>query len=906
MNRVRDPILILGGVLALGIAALGGLSSSQWVGQPFPGFLLLENGVVASAGLAHWPAVSGGEIYQQELLAYDGRSLEDADALRSYVAGLPVGTEVTYRLVGGVGESVRVIPTRAFRSLDFWLLFGSYLVCGLGLTGVALGIRFLGGRDPAARGSAASLWLIGMWALTATDLYGPYRLFAMHAFLECLLFAATLHLALVFPEPRGIAQRFPALVPLLYGLGGALGVATVMGMDRPASYVLTHRVAIALFGGAMIALIASQLATLIRPASFQARQRVKVLALGTAAALTPQVLLSIAAVNGAQASENLMGWSGIFFPLSIGYAVLKSDLLQVDEILRSTAKYAALTLAVAVGYAGIVAGIEVFYRGGMVTTGWGPAFVFALVSLAILLPLRDLVQSAVDRVFFRSAYDFRMLVEGTSRRLASVTNLGVIVNEIEQTVAEALRPESVRFEVRAPEELELSAAAVERCISQEEASRLVGADGRAVELDNGGLGLAFVAEGRLVALLVLGRRLGGGFYGAEDRRLLHTLANQGAVAIENVLAVQRVRDLNRSLERRVADRTKELAEALRALQETQRQMVHQEKMASIGQLVAGVAHEINNPINFIKGNICLLREYTDGLVGALAAYEDMVRSGESGSEAAIEAVRQQHDVDYVMKDLASLLDSCDEGVERTTTIVRDLRTFSRADGGVPVVVDLAERLDTTLNLLRSRLTGIDVVRDYGDAGSVECLEGQLDQVFMNLIVNAADSMQGDGRIVIRSRHLGEDRVVIEVDDNGCGIPADELERVFEPFFTTKDPGKGTGLGLAISYGVVSRHGGRIYVRSWAGEGTCFSVELSRTFPRGQTDSDFTVPPRAGGAAASGQGGGPMTTQPKILVVDDEPRAVELLVRTLRKEATMETAQSANEAWISVRSRASTS
>jgi len=301
------------------------------------------------------------------------------------------------------------------------------------------------------------------------------------------------------------------------------------------------------------------------------------------------------------------------------------------------------------------------------------------------------------------------------------------------------------------------------------------------------------------------------------------------VAIENALALEQLQDLTRSLEQRVEERTRELAQALTELQETQSKMVHQEKMASIGQLVAGVAHEINNPLNFIKGNLHLLREYAEGLCGAIDAYEKVVEHDAAALVPRLEEIRKQYDVDYVTDDLESLLASCNEGVERTTTIVKDLRAFSRIDGGVPTEVDLTERLETTLNLLRSRLTDVRVERDFEGTGRIECLEGQLDQVFMNLIVNAADAVEPDGRITIRSRALGEDRIVVEVEDDGCGIELETQGRVFEPFFTTKEVGKGTGLGLAISYGVVTRHGGHITIQSAPGEGTCFSVELPRTF-----------------------------------------------------------------------------
>ena len=819
---------MLGAVLALGVALLAAGSSSEWIGRAFPGFLVLENRVIASAGLSQWPAVAGGDIYQHEIVAVDGRPLGDAGELKQYVESLPVGSEVAYRVRNADGEREIVVATRAFGGLDYTLLFGSYLFCGIGLTIAGITVRLLRRRDPAARGSAASLWIIGMWALTAVDLYGPYRLFAVHAFLECLLFAATLHLALVFPTTRSLARQLPLLVPGLYSVATVLGLAMVVGLDDPSSYALLHRIAVAAFGASLIGLIASQLIAFVWPQSFEARQRVKVLALGSVAALAPQVVLGLSAGLSGQASENLMGWSGVFFPLSIGYAVLRSDLLEVDVILRRTISYAFLTLVVAAVYGITIAGLEQVFREGGTASRWHAGFALALVSVSILLPLRDRVQSTVDRTFYRSAYDFRRLVEQASRQLASVTDLSVIILEVQTAVNEALRPERLSFEVRRPTRPEVAPEDVVAWLGQGAAEEL-GPEGRTVALEGDGLAVPFVAEGRLVALLILGRRLGGGFYGADDRRLLHTLANQGAVAIENALALQELFDLNLSLERRVEERTGELEEALSRLRAAKHRLVHQEKMASIGQLVAGVAHEINNPLNFIKGNLYLLCEYADALRGVLSDYEELVARKAAFLQDDMRALREKHDIDYIVDDLDSLLASCNEGVERTTTIVRDLRAFSRTDGGVPTRIDVQERIETTLNLLRSHLTGIEVERDTADAGEIECLEGQLDQVLMNLVANAADATGDGGHISVRARAGDAEHLVIEIEDDGPGIPPETAGRIFEPFFTTKEVGKGTGLGLAISYGVVARHGGSIQVESEPGRGACFRIELPRDF-----------------------------------------------------------------------------
>jgi signal transduction histidine kinase len=725
MHRTRDPLLLVGAALLLGVTLLGGVEAVSWIGRPFPGFLLLGNRVVASAGLRDWPATGGGEIYQHQVVAVDRVPLDEAHSLREIVSSLPVGTELRYRFRRGQREFERTIPTRVFSGSDFLLLFGSYLFCGLGLGGTAFAIRYLRGRDAVGRGTAFGLWLVGMYALTALDLYGPYRVFRLHALVECFLFAGGLHMLLVFPQEHRLLKRFPRLLAIPYGAAAMLALVTQVGLHDPALYAATHRIALTAFGAQLLAFIGFQVWNCLRPPSFDAWQRAKVVVIGTLAALTPQVFLVFtSALSGGQAPENTLGWSGVFFPLAIGYALLRQDLFEVDVILRRTVHYAILTGAVAVAYAGAVAGFEALVQVHSPWTRGTFMVLFAVVLVTVLLPLRDRIQSTVDRLFFRSAYDFRRLMETTSARLASAVDLGVITHELE-----------------------------------------------------------------------------------------------------------RLRELNRDLEKNVEERTSELAEALGELRDTQAQLVHQEKMASLGQLVAGIAHELNNPLNFIQGNIHYLRKYTEALTGSLGDYERVVTECSPDSAAELEKVRSAHRLADVLEDLESAFAGCEEGVERTTTLVKNLRTFSRLDLAELSRVNLHEALESTLSLLEDRLGRIRVVKDYGDIPPVECLGSQLNQVFMNLLSNALDAVGESGTITLRTRPQGEGRVAIEIEDDGCGIEPEHLGRIFAPFFTTKPVGQGTGLGLAIAYGVLTRHGAEIRVRSELGRGACFELELPVEFPQ---------------------------------------------------------------------------
>jgi signal transduction histidine kinase len=284
----------------------------------------------------------------------------------------------------------------------------------------------------------------------------------------------------------------------------------------------------------------------------------------------------------------------------------------------------------------------------------------------------------------------------------------------------------------------------------------------------------------------------------------------------------------------VRERTAELQATMDELRRAQSQLVHGEKMASIGRFVAGIAHELNNPVGFVLGNMHFLQTYTGALSRMLEAYRAYGDQLDATAQAGLEDLRAELDVDYILQDIPSLFEGCVEGIERSMSLVRDLRTFSRIDQSDLLEVDLHESTDSTLNLLRSRLGQVRVERDYGRLPLIECLGGQMNHVLMNLIVNALDAMDEQGVLAIRTRELEGGRVRLEVEDSGCGIAPDVLDHIFEPFFTTKEVGKGTGLGLAITYGIVERHRGSIAVRSEVGRGTCFSIELPVRF-EGQLD-----------------------------------------------------------------------
>ena len=321
---------------------------------------------------------------------------------------------------------------------------------------------------------------------------------------------------------------------------------------------------------------------------------------------------------------------------------------------------------------------------------------------------------------------------------------------------------------------------------------------------------------RLLGVLCVNRDAGQAVFTPQDEEYGKVMVNLVTIVIENMR-------LHTEQEARI----KNLYALNRKLEDMQAQLVQSEKMASIGQLAAGVAHEINNPIGYVNSNLGALEKYLADIFQLVDAYEQAeTHLGDQAVLGDIQALKKRLDLAFLREDTAALMSESKEGISRVKKIVQDLKDFSHADAGEDwQEASMQHGLDSTLNIVWNELKyKCEVKKEYAKIPDIECLPSQLNQVFMNMMVNAGHAIGEKGILTLRTGTEGE-MVWVEIADNGKGIPPEIVQRIFDPFFTTKPVGTGTGLGLSLSLGIINKHHGRIEVDSELGKGSVFRIWL---------------------------------------------------------------------------------
>jgi two-component system NtrC family sensor kinase len=326
--------------------------------------------------------------------------------------------------------------------------------------------------------------------------------------------------------------------------------------------------------------------------------------------------------------------------------------------------------------------------------------------------------------------------------------------------------------------------------------------------------------------------------------VLAILANQTAIAIENNIYIEETKNLIKKVTEaevqkkyveELEEKNQSLQKLYRTLQETQSQLIQSEKMASLGQLVAGVAHELNNPISFIYANMKELENYINAIEEILKLLLSNINKSDLQEKirSTVSRLEEKYDLEFIQKDIHSLITESVEGGRRVKEVVQNLRNFSRLDEGDVKPVDIHEGLNSTLLLLNNEIKNrIEIIKNYGELPKVECHPGHINQIFMNILLNSIQAIEAEGKIWISTKTANE-QVEIIIKDSGKGIPQNIKEKIFDPFFTTKPVGKGTGLGLNICYNIIKNHHGEIYAESEEGKGTTFHIKLPVKMKKGK-------------------------------------------------------------------------
>ena len=825
-HRAAAGLAVAWALLCVGLSVVSLLGLASRPSHPFVTTAVVGRYVVLDPDTI---ARKAGVVRGDRLLAVNGYSLSNrplsrvplrTDALNVYelqrAAGCLYSVRLPHREVtwGGLLRS----PS-AYIFLLLLTLPAVYLVVGIGVYRARPDLR-----------SSWALLLLScfMAAFLAGGVHPGWRLPGTEillGFTGAMMLVPGFHLVTMYPVRLEAVQRRRRLLIVPYALAFALFLAYaatyVLGRGHESAmrglvyWNLTVTAAIGLYMG---------LARRHMPTR-DSRDRLDITLLGYAVSAIPVGVVFLVQDLLRAGLPVLLAFAWfVLFPLVIGIGILRQQVFGIRDVAKSSFVYGLLTVGITASYALAVALAGTLYGGYQLGDPWVSfPVIFGLVLL--FSPLRERLRSAADQLFGRDRAYYQQTVRTISEALVSLLSVDEILDRVIWAITGPMGAESGAVLLLDQDRMVYRLAACRGtrakegwCIpSEHPLVKLVWS--HRVGLSNEELPQQVLPEAlercrsvydelgiQLIVPIAFGVDLRG-LVGVgskrtkdpirlEDRETLRTLANQAAVAIENAFAYEEITRLNQTLEARIEERTREL-------QETQAALAHREKMASVGQLVAGVAHEINNPVAFVHANLHLIREQLDRLLGAVEADD---------REQAEEARRN----------IQQLLERGQEGTQRIRGIVQALRSFSRVDQKGLAETDLHEGFRTTFEVVAPHLREVELVHEFGQLPTVRCHGGQINQVLMNLVLNACDA--GATRIVVRTGVDGS-YVWIDVEDNGSGIPPDSRSRIFEPFFTTKEVGEGTGLGLAICHGIVQRHGGRIGLRSTGENGTVFRIEL---------------------------------------------------------------------------------
>lgn len=894
LRRYVRPLAVL--LIAAPLTLSAVQASLAWLSVPFPSFLLMDNAVVPTVSGYDWPPEKS-RLFHSRVVSIDGRRVGSSADVYDYVAAFPAGRAFDYTFEKR-GERFRLqLGSRPFTGLDYLQVYAILLLIGVMNLVTGLVVGFMRPESRQARVYLLLAFVGCLFATTAVFLHRPGFpwLTAVYFASEAFFPATFIHLALVFPVERPLHALGRLWVVAPYALSAALTAFTLLGFRAEPPNLTGPHLAYLYIAASFLFFLGAMVFSYRENREPLARPRIKAMlpVVSVAGALCIFAFTNNAFAGGSFPLQLGLLFVPVFY-LSLGYAIVKHDLFDIDRVVRQSFVYGLLSIIVVSSY-GLVLAVPARLVPSVVGENRGLVGMAFVVILAFALdPLRHLVQNVVDRAFYRTRLDYRATISRLSEVMTTLLDLGEVVSQVTRVVSDAMHLEAATLGLFAAadseatlwslgEKGELRASPAPKSVQQLEEvferfphefnahtipERLADAGEReALRRFLAGVGasvlLPLTFRSRPIGFLALGPRRSGQPFSWDDVTLLRTLANQTAIAIQNARSYRELQELNRSLDAKVRQRTEELhrsneqlSVAYQDLKAAQAQLVQSEKMASLGQLVAGVAHELNNPASFVHGGIENLNDNLERFVEIIRLYEQAPLADDEYARRLAE-LRADMQLDLLLEETPELVRICAEGSERIRKIVEDLRIFVRADQGHRAPTDVAAGLESTIQLLGARVSGLGVSlkKEFQPVPAVEAQSGQLNQVWMNLLSNALDAVEGrpdpEVRVVLRATPHGAGNggdgegpwVEIEISDNGHGIKPEDLEKIFEPFFTTKPIGRGTGLGLSIVYGAIRSHGGTIDVQSEVERGTVITVRLPvqrRTVPRAVVDETLVA------------------------------------------------------------------
>jgi signal transduction histidine kinase len=850
-------------------------ASLIWIDRPFNGFLLGRNRIVAPIAQPHWSGPRAGVPYWAQLVAIDGEPVDDVATVLSRAAEAGEGQSLRYTFRQDGRDTTLPIEVIRFTVADYLGLFANYLFNGLAFLFVGFFVAFLRPQQKAAHAMLAFSLSWGLSLIISIADFASFHFRELLAIAEASAPASLLYLTLCFPTEHALSQRRKTITALV-GISVLLAALNIILYDHaPNLWIQSYGLGLVWAAVAVVLSVALMWNQYRNAASPIAREKIKIVFLGIIVAFAlPAAVYTAGQIIDAALPLNVLPAATWVFPAALAYAIVKRDLFEIDVFLRRAASYVALSTAVLVLYVAAVGLVsQVFHNLRLASSPWF-TLLFSLGVLAVVRPLRDWLQAAVDRIFFRTHFDYVQITESLSQALTRTLDMDEVSRHVRQAVTATMAPTFCRL-------FHAFDGDTFRCADRDTADvvpdpfvREALASGRILDgtnLPNAAVSPELVAallvplcfESQIEGLLVLGPKNSGAPYGPRDLELLRTLANQTAMALRNVSSYHRVTELLSSLETRVEERTRELQDTqaeLRASNEKLRELDRQKT-----QFFSDASHELRTPLTLVLGPL-----------------EELRRHAASLDPQARKLVTVAH------SNSAKLLVLTDTLLDLSRLDADHMKPIC----SVEILCPLLERTAEPFRWLAEQ-RGIDLqLPPTSPTLTAWCDARMLSKIVGNLLANALKfTMRGSVRIDLIEK--GE-LVGIRVTDSGPGIAVSELPYIFDRYRQASTAGRstagGSGLGLALVRELTELHGGRVEVCSQEGEGTTFTVWLPTSPGAGATPSSDHGEelPTVILSALAAEGGIveerdlPATgieaahQSASVLVVDDNPAVVDLL------------------------------